>query len=107
MVVPFVFILPAILLISFLCSKSFLFLLVLWLKYFEDITTAEVHLKKQGDDIYCSIVVNNVYAKGSKISADAENHNARKSFDESLKKLVSQLKTEKNKALAKKKKGQD
>ena len=68
------------------------------LKYFEDITTAEVHLKKQGEDIYCSIVVNNVYA---------ENHNARKSFDESLKKLVSQLKTEKNKALAKKKKGQD
>lgn len=77
------------------------------LKYFEDITTAEVHLKKQGDDIYCSVVVNNIYSKGNKISADAENHDARKSFDESLKKLVSQLKTEKNKVLAKKKKGQD
>ena len=75
-------------------------------KYFENISTAEVHLKKQGNLIYCSVVVNNIFAKGDKISADAENLDARKSFDESLKKLFFQLKTEKNKALAKKKKGE-
>ena len=31
-------------------------------KYFENISTAEVHLKKQGNLIYCSVVVNNIFA---------------------------------------------
>lgn len=76
-------------------------------KYFENISLAEVHLKKQNNLIYCSIVINNIFVKGNKLSADAENVDARKSFDESLKKLLTQLKTEKNKALSKKKLGKD
>lgn len=74
-------------------------------RYFESIPFAEVHLKKQASNIYTSIVVNDVFKKGVKITAEAEESEARRSFDEALKKLFIQLKKEKDKALTKKKKG--
>ncbi len=74
-------------------------------KYFDSIPLTEVHLKKQADKIYCSIVSTNIFTKGDKITADAEDYDARKTFDEALKKLITQFKTEKSKALTKKKQG--
>lgn len=75
------------------------------LKYFDNIPFAEVHLKKQGQNVFTSIVVNDVFKKGVKITAEAEDSDARRSFDGALIKLVSQLKKEKSKALARKKQG--
>ena len=55
--------------------------------------------------IFTSIVVNDVLKKGVKINAEAEGEDAYRSFDEAFKKLVVQLRKEKDKLVSEKKKG--
>ena len=74
-------------------------------KFFDNIPSADVRLKKQGPMIFTSIVVNDVLKKGVKINAEAEGEDAYRSFDEAFKKLVIQLRKEKDKLVSEKKKG--
>lgn len=74
-------------------------------KFFDNIPGADVRLKKEGSMIFTSIVINDVLKSGVKITAEAEEEDAYISFDEAFKKLITQLRKEKNKMLKKKKKG--
>ncbi|MDD2839883.1 MAG: ribosome-associated translation inhibitor RaiA [Rickettsiales bacterium] len=70
-------------------------------KYFTNQPVADVHLNKQNNIVHANITVN-----GSKINADGEDTDVYKAFDEALKKLIEQLRKEKDKLIAKKKKGE-
>lgn len=72
-------------------------------KLFENIPVVEVRFKKEGNQIFTSIVVNDVFKKGVKITAEAEDIDARRSFDEAFKKIFVQIRKEKDKAVTKKK----
>ena len=75
-------------------------------KMFENVAFAEVRVKKQApNSIFTSISVNDVFKKGTKIDAEAQADDVYRSFDEALKKLLVQLKKEKDKAVSNKKKG--
>ncbi len=77
-------------------------------KLFENISFAEVRVKKQSPNtIFTSISVNDVFKKGVKIDAEAEGDNVYRSFDEAFKKLLVQIKKEKDKAITNKKKGKE
>ena len=71
-------------------------------KFFEDIPYAEVHLKKPAQFIHTTILVKDVLKKGSKINAEADGEDAYKSFDEAFKKLLTQLRKEKDKVVTEK-----
>ncbi len=77
-------------------------------KLFENVAFAEVRVKKQSPNaIFTSISVNDVFKKGVKIDAEAEGEDAYRSFDEAFKKLLVQVKKEKDKAISNKKKGKE
>lgn len=74
-------------------------------KLFEDAPMADVRLKKQGPMIFTSIVVSGIFKKGFKLNAEAEGADAHSSFDEAFKKLMTQVRKEKDKLVKEKKKG--
>lgn len=70
-------------------------------KFFLNLSVVDVHVKKQNDIIYVNITLDS-----NKTKAEANGKDIRKTFDEACKKLIDQVKKEKDKAITKKKKGE-
>jgi len=74
-------------------------------KYINSISVVDVSIKKQNEIISTNITINDAFKKGVKITAEAEERDIYKSFDEAFKKMMIQFLKEKDKNVTNKKKG--